>query len=117
MGIREKTSKEAQIFTLADLNEVLPPLRLSSWTNRMAGSFLKARFGLCSRAWPCKAAFFWPSPPFRLYARVNAQQQLLSRFRFTVFFFRLFLFSLNPPNHDEKNQISHIRHTKQTHMI
>jgi len=42
--IREKTSKEAQIFTLADLNEVLPPpppppLRLSSWTNRMAGSF------------------------------------------------------------------------------
>jgi len=38
--IREKLAKEAQIFTLADLNEVLPPpLRLSSWTNRMAGSF------------------------------------------------------------------------------
>ena len=66
--IREKTSKEAQIFTLADLNEVLPPppppLRLSSWTNRMAGSFLKARFGLCSRAWPCKAAFFGLHRPF-----------------------------------------------------
>merc|ERR1711971_566328 len=33
---------------------------------------------------------------------------------FHGFFFRLFLFSLNPPNHDEKNQITHIRHTKQT---
>jgi len=41
--IREKLAKKAQIFTLADLNKVLPPppppLRLSSWTNRMAGSF------------------------------------------------------------------------------